>query len=96
MLQDKSEATNYDSMPAPAPKRKRGKGESSVVKEAAKIAYEEDWDVEAEEPRAKKLQLTGDEIVSAMFIMTPEMSKRVDEHAKKLLKEKKKKKKKEE
>jgi len=31
-----------------------------------------------------------------MFIMTPEMSKRVDEHAKKLLKEKKKKKKKEE
>ena len=90
MLQDKSEATNYDSMPAPAPKRKRGKGESSVVKEAAKIAYEEDWDVEAEEPRAKKLQLTGDEIVSAMFIMTPEMSKRVDEHAKKLLEEQKK------
>jgi len=33
---DKSEATNYDSMPAPAPKRKRGKGESSVTKEAAK------------------------------------------------------------
>jgi len=89
---DKSEATNYDSMPAPAPKRKRGKGESSVIKEAAKLALEEDWDAEAEEPRAKKMQLTGDEIVSPMFIMIPEMTKRVDEHAKKLLEEQKKKK----
>jgi len=87
----KSEATNYDSVPAPAPKRKRGKGESSIIKEAAKLAHEEDWDTEAEEPRAKKMQLNGDEIVSPMFIMTPEMTKRVDEHAKKLLEEQKKK-----
>jgi len=85
----KSEDTNYDSVPAPAPKRKRGKGESSIMKEAAKAAYGENWDAEAEEPRAKKTQLTGDEIVSPMFIMTPEMSKRVDEHAKKLLEEQK-------
>jgi len=91
---DKSEATNYDSVPAPAPKRKRGKGKSSIIKEAAKLAHEEDWDAEAEEPRAKNTQLTGDEIVSPMFIMTPKMSKRVDEHAKKLLEEQKKKKKK--
>jgi len=86
----KSEATNYDSVPTP--KRKRGKGESSVTKEAAKLALEEDWDAEAEEPRPKKMQLIGNEIVSPMFIMTPEMTKRVDEHAKKLLEEKKKKK----
>jgi len=39
---DKSEATNLDSMPAPAPKRKRGKGESFIIKEAAKLALEED------------------------------------------------------
>jgi len=38
------------------------------------------------------MQLTGNEIVSPMFIMTLEMTKRVDEHAKKLLEEKKKKK----
>jgi len=79
-------------MPAPAPKRKRGKGEYSIIKEAAKLALEENWDAEAEEPRAKKMQLTRDEIVSPMFIMTPEMSKSVDEHAKKLLEEQKKKK----
>jgi len=41
------------------------------------------------------MQLTGNEIVSPIFIMTPEMTKRVDEHAKKLLEEQKKKKKKE-
>jgi len=84
---DTPDIPNYDSVPAPARKRKRGKGESSVIKEAAKITYEEDCDAEAEEPRAKKVQLTGDEIVSPMFIMTPEMTKRVDEHAKKLLEE---------
>jgi len=38
---DKFEATNLDSVPAPAPKRKRGKGESSIIKEAAKVAYKE-------------------------------------------------------
>jgi len=87
----KSEATNYDSVSAPTPKRKRGRGESSVTKEAANLALEE-WDAEAEEPRPKKMQLTSTEIVSPMFVMTPEMTKRVDEHAKKLLEEKKKKK----
>jgi len=75
-------------MPAPAPKRKRGKGESSVTKEATKLALEE---METEEPRPKKLQLTGTEIVSPMFIMTPEIAKRADEHAQKLIAEKKKK-----
>jgi len=63
-----------------------------MIKDAAKVAYEENWDAEAEEPRTKKTQLTGDEIVSPMFIMTPEIFKRVDEHAKKLLEEQKKKK----
>ena len=87
----KFEATNYDSMSAPTPKRKRGKGESSINAEAAKLALEE---MEVEEPRPKKVQLTGAEIVSPMFVMTPEMAKRVDEHAKKLTEEKKKKKKK--
>jgi len=91
-MKDKSEATNLDSMHAPAPKRKRDKGESSMIKDAAILAYEENWDAEAEEPRAKKTRLTRDEIFSPMFIMTPEMSKRVDEHTKKLLEEQKKKK----
>jgi len=63
-----------------------------MIKDAAILAYEENWEAEAEEPRAKKKQLTEDEIVSPMFIMTPEMSKRVDEHTKKLLEEQKKKK----
>jgi len=92
LKKNKSEASNLDSMPAPAPKRKRGKGESSMIKHAAIEAFETNWDAEAEEPRAKKTQLTRDEIVSPMFIMTPEMSKRVDEHTKKLLEEHKKKK----
>jgi len=85
----KSEATNYDNVPAPTPKRKRGKGESSITSEAAKLALEE---MEAKEPRPKKMQLTGAEIISPMFVMTPEIAKRVDEHAKKLTEEKKKKK----
>jgi len=84
----KSEATNYDNVPAP--KRKRGKGESSVTKEAAKLALEEDWDAEAEEPKSKKMQLAGTEIVSPMFVMIPEMATRADEHAEMLLEEKKK------
>ena len=86
----KSEATNYDSVSAPSPKRKKGKGESSITSEAAKLALKE---MEAEETRPNKVQLTGAEIVSPMFVMTPEMAKRVDEHAKKLTEEKKKKKK---
>jgi len=67
---DKSEASNLDIMPAPATKRKRGKGESSMIKDATIEAYETNWDAEAEEQRAKKTQLTRDEIVSPMFIMT--------------------------
>jgi len=86
---DKSEATNYDSMPAPTPKRKRGKGESSINAEVAKLALEE---MEAEEPRPKKTQITGTEIVPPMFVMSLEMARRSDEHAAKLLQEKKKKK----
>jgi len=89
---DKFEATNLNRVPTPAPKRKRGKGESSMIKDAAIADFEKNWDAEAEEPRAKKTHLTRDEIVSPMFIMTPEMSKRVDEHTKKLLEEQKKKK----
>jgi len=42
--------------------------------------------------RPKKVQLTGAEIVSPMFVMTPEMARRADEHAAKLVEEKKKKK----
>jgi len=42
---DKSESSNPDSIPAFAPKRKRGKGESSTTE-----------DVEAEETRTKKKQ----------------------------------------
>jgi len=30
-----------------------------MMKDAAIAAYEENWDAEAEEPRAKKTQLTG-------------------------------------
>jgi len=42
----KSEATNYDSVAASNPKRKRGKGDSSITQEAVKLALEE---IEAEE-----------------------------------------------
>jgi len=89
---DKSEATNPDSIPAPAPKRKRGKGESSIIKDAVSEAYAQDWDAEAEEPKAKKTHISRDEIVSPMFVMTPEMTKHVDEKIKKMLEEQKKKK----
>jgi len=82
---EKSEAANLNRVPAPAPKRKRGKGESSMIKDAASASYEKNWDAEAEEPMAKEAQLTGDEIVSPMFIMTPEMTKHVDERIKKML-----------
>ena len=85
---DKSEATNYDSLPAPAPKRKRGKGESSIIKEAAELALEE---METEEPRPKKMQSTGTQIECPMFVMTPEMAKRAKEYADKLTADKKKK-----
>jgi len=89
---DKSEATSPDCIPATAPRRKRGKGESSMMKDAALEAYAKDWDVEAEEPKAKKTHLTRDEIVFPMFIMTPEMTKHANEQIRKMLEEKKKKK----
>jgi len=63
-----------------------------MIKDAASEAYEKNWDAEAEELRAKETQLTVDEIVSPMFIMTPEMTKQADEHIKKMLEEQKKKK----
>jgi len=85
---DKSEATNYDSVPAPAPKRKRGKGESSIIKEAAELALEE---MEAEEARPKKMQSTGTQIECPMFVMTLEMARRAKKYADKLTADKKKK-----
>ena len=87
---NKSEASNPDSIPTTAPKRKRGKGESSMIKDAASEAYAKDWDAEAEEPKAKKPHLSGDEHVSPMFVMTPEMTKHADEQARKMLEERKK------
>jgi len=85
--QDKSQVTNYDSVPAPAPKRKRGKGESSVIKEAAELALEK---MEAEEERPKKMQSIGTQIECPMFVMTPEMARRAKEYADKLTADKKK------
>ena len=88
-----SEATNYESVPALAPKRKRGKGESSITKEKARLALEE---MGAEEQRPKKVKSTAAPkaapIISPMFIMTPEMVKEADEHAAKLKEEMKEKK----
>jgi len=87
---NKSEASNPDSIPTTAPKRKRGKGESSMIKDAASEAYAKDWDAEAEEPKAKKTHLSGDEHVSPMFVMTPEMTKHADEQIRKMLEERQK------
>jgi len=84
----KSEATNYDSGSASTPKRKRGKGDSSITADVAKLALEE---MDAEEQRASKKHTGGVDIVSPMFIVTPEMAKRAKEHADKLTAEKKKK-----
>ena len=61
-----------------------------MIKDAASEAYAKDWDAEAEEPKAKKTHLTGDENVSPMFVMTPEMTKHADEQIRKMLEEKKK------
>jgi len=47
---------------------------------------------DAEEQRLKKVQSRAAPIISPMFIMTPEITKRADEHAGKLAEEKKKKK----
>jgi len=48
--------------------------------------------VEAEEARTKKKQSTDTQYESPMFVMTPEMTKHVDEKIKKMLADKKKKK----
>jgi len=87
---DKSEASIPENIPVSAPKRKRGKGDSSMIKDAASEAYAKDWDAKAEEPKAKKQQLTRDEVFSPMFVLTPEMAKQADEQARKMLEERKK------
>jgi len=78
---DKSEASNPDSIPDTAPKRKIGKGESSMIE-----------DVEAEEARTKKMQSTDTQNECPMFVMTLEMARRAKEYADKLTADKKKKK----
>jgi len=75
---DKFESSNPDCIPASAPKRKRGKGESSTNE-----------DVEAEEARTKKKQSFEEKYESPMFVMTPEMVKHADEKAKKMIADKK-------
>jgi len=75
---DKSKTSNPDSIPASAPKRNRGNGESSMTE-----------DVEAEESRTKKKQSTDKQYESPMFFMTPEMIKHADEKIKKMLADKK-------
>jgi len=85
---DKSEA-QPDSSSAPAPKRKRGKGESSIIKDAASEADAQDWDVEAEEERAKKKQAFEEKYESPMFVMTPAMARMAQEYADKMIADKK-------
>ena len=72
-----------------APKRKRGKGDSTITMEAARLAQEE---IEAEEvagiERPLKRQ-AGEEIVSPMFTMTPELEKKCQEYSDNLKNEKK-------
>jgi len=53
---DKSEASATDNSSAPIPRRKRGKEESSIIKDAASEANVTKWDVEVEEGSAKKKQ----------------------------------------
>jgi len=84
----KSEATNYDSGSAPTPKRKRGKGDSSVTNEEVELALEE---MDAEKQRPKR-QSAAKEYESPMFIVTPVMAKRAKDHADNLIAEKKRKK----
>jgi len=74
----KSEATNYDSASAPTPKRKMGKGDTSITNEEVQLALEE---MDAKEQRPRKRQPAAKEIVSPMFIVTPAMASRAKEHA---------------
>ena len=80
----KSEATNYDNASAPTPKRKRGKGDTSITNEVVQLALEE-MDAEGQRP---KRQSAAEEYVSPMFIMTPAMAKRAKDHADNLVAEK--------
>jgi len=83
----KFEATNYDRVAAP--KRKRGKGDSTITMEAARLALEE---IEAEEAAGVERPIkrqAGEEIVSPMFTVTLEMEKRCQEYTDNLKAEKK-------
>jgi len=89
---DKSEASNPDNTFASIPKRKRGKGESSIIKDAASEADAMDWDAEAEEGSAKKKQSSDTQYESPMFVMTPAMVRMTKEYADTMIVEKKQKK----
>ena len=54
---DKSEASVTVNSSVPIPKRKRGKGESSIINDAASEADAMEWDEEVEERSAKKSNL---------------------------------------
>jgi len=89
---DKSEASATDNSSAPFPKRKRGKGESSIVKDAASEADAMDWDAVAEEESAKKKQSSDTQYESPMFVMTLAMTMMAKEYADTKIAEKKQKK----
>jgi len=89
---DKSEASNPDNTSASIPKRKRGKGESSIIKDAASEADAMVWDAEAEEGSAKKKQSSDTQYESPMFVMTPAMARMTKEYADTMIAEKKQKK----
>jgi len=86
---DKSEASNPVNSSDPVPKRKRGKGESSSIKDATSEADTQDRVAEVEEERAKKKKASEEQHESPMFVMTPEMVKHADEKAKKMIADKK-------
>ena len=77
---------------APIPKRKRGKGESSIIKDAASEADVMKWDVEVEEGSTKKKQSSDTQYESPMFVMTPAMARMTKEYADTMIAEKKQKK----
>jgi len=86
---DKSEASATVNSSAPIPKRKRGKGESSIIKDAASEADAMKWDEEVEERSAKKKQSSDTQYESPMFVVTPAMARMAKEHTHKLLADKK-------
>ena len=83
---DKSEASVTANPSAPIPKRKRGKGESSIIKDAVSEAEAMEWD---EERTAKKKQSSDTQYESPMFVVTPAMARMAKEHTDKLLADKK-------